>query len=135
MADGPSGTIQRTGPGLFTRVVMRHVMAARKGAYRPPPPEAPAAREDDAADLPTTGAATAAAGPMATSVVATYRDFATVEESPTADRILVLPPTYFYPVPNDRPVELGSAGDVDASLSEWVRPESLAIHLWARSWQ
>lgn len=52
---------------------------------------------------------------------------------------MVLPPSYFYPVPNNTTGDLignGREDEIRASgAGRWFREESLAAHLWAKSWQ
>jgi len=70
------GTIGRTGPGMFTRVVL---------------------------------------GALA-------------DGGPGLHGVAVFPPATFYPVPNSVP--LG-----EAEVADWATEETLAAHLWAKSWQ
>jgi hypothetical protein len=46
------------------------------------------------------------------------------------ETIIILPPTFFYPFPNNI---VGPGGEA-SSRQEWSRPESFCLHHWAQSW-
>ena len=47
------------------------------------------------------------------------------------DRVVPFPPAYFYPMPNT--VQL--SGNRETLKTQYVKPESMAIHWWSVSWQ
>ena len=84
-ADFP--TIATTGPGMFTRVVLKTLTAQEQQE-----------QEGDG-------------------------------QNTTTDRfMLVLPPSFFYPLPNTQRNASRSA------THSYVRPETYAVHHWACSW-
>ena len=105
------GTIERTGPGMFTRTIMSALCDAE--------PEA------DGSSSVTSGDS---------------------RPLPAAMRsVLVLPCSFFYPMPNDaspRAPTTGKASSGHGSECEaqsacclYVKPETFAVHHYARSWQ
>ncbi|CAM9411651.1 unnamed protein product [Choristocarpus tenellus] len=54
-------------------------------------------------------------------------------------RVMVFPPAFFYPIPNNAPGDMvGEEGGIAMILAKckgFLQEESLAAHLWARSWQ
>lgn len=55
-----------------------------------------------------------------------------------ATRVMLLPPSYLYPVPNNAEGDLiGDGGEegVRERAGRFFSEESLAAHLWGRSWQ
>lgn len=142
-------TIMKTGPGVFTAAVMEWMTAAVSSSATasaiaaaarttsclvdesPPPPAedgAPSSPPDDGAPSPPA--------------------YETLSRA-TLSTTMVFPPSYFYPVPNSAEGDLigdgeedviraggnGSSGGVGGSIGVWLREESLAAHLWAKSWQ
>lgn len=45
--------------------------------------------------------------------------------------VVALPPTYFYPLPNN----LRHGGAVEQRMQTYAKPESLCMHHWAATWQ
>ena len=55
-----------------------------------------------------------------------------------AARVMLLPPSYLYPIPNNAEGDLiGDGGEdgVRERSGRFFSDESLAAHLWGRSWQ
>ena len=51
------------------------------------------------------------------------------------ERLLLLPPSFFYPVPNDQTKEsLISTTEGDIVNDYWKKEETIAIHWWHKSW-
>lgn len=81
----------------------------------------------------SSGSAAAAATAIANTLPATAAALSSV---------MVLPPSYLYPIPNNaaeakdgRLVGDGIESGVRERAGDFFSPESLAAHLWARSWQ
>lgn len=53
----------------------------------------------------------------------------------TGNRIGILPSTYFFPLPNTVREEFWNNKLSREDVLKYVKPESLAIHYWATSWQ
>lgn len=140
--DAFMGTIERTGPGFFTRTVMRHLAGSTNASGSG---DGGGEEDNDRKNAEGSEKADDAAG---------------VRGGGSGDGILVLPTSFFYPVPNNhrgaggREASEGSegatattdVGDASGSTSDdvpswlvpsrrWIRPETLAVHHWAQSWQ
>ena len=140
--DAFMGTIERTGPGFFTRTVMRHLAANTNASGSGGGGGEEGKTEKNAEG---SGKADNAAG---------------VRDGGLEDGILVLPTSFFYPVPNNHRGAVGGeasegskgatattdVGDASSSAGDdapswlvpsrrWIRPETLAVHHWAQSWQ
>lgn len=115
-AGSATETIAKTGPGVFTMAVMEWISSA--------------ATSNDAIRLAIAGTSLEH---MPSSSPAYETSDAIVSTT------MVLPPSYFYPVPNDIKGDLVGNGRGDAiraaRAGEFFREESLAAHLWAKSWQ
>lgn len=110
-------TITRTGPGAFTLTVMEWMCNVNTAG------DAEAIRDNGtySNDKVLTPSADGA-------------DW--VEPEPAA--VMILPPSYFYPVPNDVEGDLvgdGNEAGVIDRIGRYFSRESLAAHLWAKSWQ
>lgn len=103
-----------TGPGVFTIAVMQWM-------------ETPRAKTEASAMQ------TGASAPVEVGIQPG------TDASSGPSTTMVLPPSYFYPVPNDMEGDLlgdGSEGGIESGRAgQFFREESLAAHLWAKSWQ
>lgn len=115
-------TIVKTGPGVFTLAVMQWMSAAASNS-------ATASAIAAGSAVPTDGATSPPA----------HEPFDAAGAATVGSTTMVLPPSYFYPVPNNTTGDLIGDGREDgiraAGAGRWFREESLAAHLWAKSWQ
>ncbi|CAN0375651.1 unnamed protein product, partial [Ectocarpus sp. 8 AP-2014] len=139
-ADSATETIVKTGPGVFTRAVMAWVVNSATG-------------EDGAAPATTDSSGTTSTAQEeifhSTGTAALDTDVfggggggataATLAATPPA---MILPPSYLYPVPNNAAAAKaglligdGTESGVRERVGGYLSSESLAAHLWGRSWQ
>lgn len=112
-----TATIAKTGPGVFTIAVMEWMASpAAVGGRAPYSTENVHNENSHHADSPR-------------------------EETDLTTRttMMVLPPSFFYPVPNDTKGCLIGDGGEDGiragRAGRFLSEESLAAHLWGKSWQ
>ena len=111
-------TIARTGPGAFTLAVMEWMCSVNTAG------NAEATRYDG----------TRCSNDKVSTLSADGVDW----EEPEPAAVMILPPCYFYPVPNDVEGDLvgdGNEGGVIDRVGRYFSRESLPAHLWAKSWQ
>ena len=126
-------TIAKTGPGAFTAAVMQWMVEATAGNS-----EAAChslATVFDGGDRTTHRSH----GRLAAVLSGDGEDRgAKLEPEPEPSSVMILPPSYFYPVPNNVVGDLvgdGSDRGVFDRAGHYFARESLAAHLWAKSWQ
>lgn len=121
-----TATIVKTGPGVFTKAVMEWMVATN--ANSEVSTSATKNADENTGDATDNEAPTSpAAGAAAESGVET-----------AITTVLVLPPSYFYPVRNDVKGDLigdGNEHGVHERAGRFFAKESLAAHLWGKSWQ
>ncbi|CAM9921456.1 unnamed protein product [Discosporangium mesarthrocarpum] len=126
--ESAAATIMRTGPGLFTEVVMEQIS---KTSRTQSSISGSRAGQGNAAT-------NSAINPSCVGKQVYSLEGRISEEVEDLERVMILPPSFFYPVPNDAPPGLlgdGSKHGLLARLKMHLHQESLAVHLWAKSWQ
>ncbi|CAM9778082.1 unnamed protein product [Laminaria digitata] len=134
-----TATIIKTGPGVFTRAVMEWMVTATDDASRSAVELAEGEKELAGAkiELAEGGKELAEAKIELAEAIAELAE-GTSPAVAAAARVMLLPPSYFYPVPNNAEGNLiGNGGEdgVRERAGRFFSEESLAAHLWGRSWQ
>ena len=161
----PMGTIERSGPGFFTRTVMAWLVDADRDRSGPTgPTAAPSPSPSAPSATCAVHAAAVAARPgeggqegqkRVTPGDVNVDDGGDDDDDNDVDRAMVFPCGYFYPLANVRAPAVPpnakeeastkgiAAGDTAAGDSAPVlelgrscrRPETFAVHFWSCSWQ
>ena len=56
-------------------------------------------------------------------------------ENDSKELNVVLPTTFFYPLPPDRLIKMDFNKNIQKYINPYIKDETICVHLWYQSWQ